>query len=329
MEALMNEQSRPEMVSRNIQEARRDVFLRTAVGKDVATGDAGGARSDVSPNIEVPTAPFFGPRILRDIPLDEVFALLDLEELYRLQWGARGSGPKYQRTVAEEFEPTLERLKRAARTEGWIQPAAVYGYFPVQSRDNSLIIYDPAAYQSDGGALREIGRLDFPRQEGRDRLCLADYFGAADGDAVDVAAFQIVTVGDAATRQFEDLQAAGEYSEAFYRHGLSVESAEAVAEWMHRRVRRELGLADGRGKRYSWGYPACPDLEGHLTLFRLLGAESALGMSLTDAFQLIPEQSTAAIVVHHPEAKYYAVRGEQRSAAATQALPAASSASGQ
>jgi 5-methyltetrahydrofolate--homocysteine methyltransferase len=282
----------------------------------------------VSASIEVPAAPFFGPRVLRDIPLDEVFALLDLEELYRLQWGARGSGSKYERTIAEEFEPTLERLQQAARSEGWLQPSAVYGYFPVQSRDNTLIIYDPAAYQSDGGALREIGRLAFPRQEGRERLCLADYFRVADGDAVDVAAFQIVTVGDEATRQFEELQAAGEYSEAFYRHGLSVESAEAVAEWMHRRVRRELGLAEGRGKRYSWGYPACPDLEGHLTLFRLLGAESALGMSLTEAFQLIPEQSTAAIVVHHPEAKYYAVRGEQRSAPTASPRPATSSASG-
>jgi 5-methyltetrahydrofolate--homocysteine methyltransferase len=126
-----------------------------------------------------------------------------------------------------------------------------------------------------------------------------------------VAALQIVTVGDEATRRFDAMQAAGEYAEGFYMHGLAVESAEATAEWMHRRVRRELGLPSERGgKRYSWGYGACPELEDHEQLFKLLPAAEALGMELTSAWQLIPEQSTAAIVVHHPAAKYYAVRGE-------------------
>ena len=173
---------------------------------------------------------------------------------------------------------------------------------------NDVIIYDPAAYESDGQALREIARFHFPRQEGRERLCIADYFRAASSSDVDVVAFQIVTVGDEATRRFEALQAAGEYSEAFYSHGLSVEAAEATAEWLHRRIRRELGIPEGRGKRYSWGYGACPDLEDHAQLFKILPAEEALGMELTSAFQLIPEQSTAAILVHHPQAKYYAVR---------------------
>jgi len=118
-----------------------------------------------------------------------------------------------------------------------------------------------------------------------------------------------VTVGDAATQRFDALQAAGEYAEAFYTHGLAVEAAEATAEWLHRRVRAELGIPEGRGKRYSWGYGACPDLDDHAAVFALLPAD-ALGMSLTSAFQLIPEQSTAALIVHHPEAKYYAVRGE-------------------
>jgi 5-methyltetrahydrofolate--homocysteine methyltransferase len=146
-----------------------------------------------------------------------------------------------------------------------------------------------------------------------------------------------VTVGDAATHRFEELQKAGEYTEAFYSHGLSVEAAEAVAEWMHRRIRRELGVPGGQGKRYSWGYGACPDLDDHATVFKLLPAEEALGMTLTSAFQLVPEQSTAALIVHHPEAKYYAVRGaaggepasqpsgisQQPSAAATSADSAA------
>jgi 5-methyltetrahydrofolate--homocysteine methyltransferase len=124
-----------------------------------------------------------------------------------------------------------------------------------------------------------------------------------------VAAFQVVTVGDAATKLFESLQGRGEYTEAYYLHGLSVEAAEATAEWVHQLVRRELGLHPAGGKRYSWGYPACPDLEGHPQLFRLLPAKESLGLDLTSAYQIIPEQSTAAIVVHHPEAKYYVVRG--------------------
>lgn len=255
----------------------------------------------------VPTAPFFGTRVEHDISLDELFQLLDLDELYRLQWGGRGSGPEYERMVREVFEPTLARLTDAAKREGWLTPKAVYGYFPAQSRGNDLIVFEPGVY-ANAGSLTELARFHFPRQEGRERLCIADYFRVQDSGDVDVVAFQIVTVGDAATRKFEELQTAGEYSEGFYVHGLAVETAEAVAEWMHRKLRHELAIPPGRGKRYSWGYGACPELEDHATLFRILPAERDLGMELTSAFQLIPEQSTAAIVVHHPEAKYYVVR---------------------
>jgi 5-methyltetrahydrofolate--homocysteine methyltransferase len=316
METLVSPDARERFVAKVLDEARRDVFLHTQVGKDVSSGTASETRSDVRRDAPVPAPPFLGTRVLRDIPLDEVIALLDLDELFRLQWGARGSGARYEETVATEFHPTLARLSESAARERWLRPQAVYGYFPVNSSGNELIVYDPAAYGSDAGSLREIARLRFPRQEGRERLCLADYFREADGGAVDVAAFQIVTVGDEATRRFDALQQRGEYSEAFYLHGLAVEAAEALAEWLHRRVRRELGLPEDRGKRYSWGYPACPDLEDHATLFRLLPAGEALGISLTEAYQIIPEQSTAAMVVHHPEAKYYAVRGETRSAPA-------------
>src|SRR4029079_1627935 len=151
-------------------------------------------------------------------------------------------------------------------------------------------------------------RFYFPRQEGRERICIADYFRSSSSGDVDVVAFQVVTVGDADTRRCEQQQAAGEYAEACYQHGLAVESAEAVAEWMHRRIKRELGIPGGRGKRYSWGYGPCPDLEDHAQLFKLLPAEDALGMELTSAFQLIPEQSTAAVIVPHQQPKYYAVR---------------------
>ncbi|MGH7624287.1 MAG: methionine synthase [Gemmatimonadaceae bacterium] len=308
VETLLDAARRPEFVTRNLDDAKRDVFLHTQVGKDVSAGSDGGARSDVAADNPVPVPPFYGTRVLHDIPLAEVLSLLDLDELYRLQWGGRGSGAEFDALVRTEFEPTLARLSAEAARDQWLAPRAVYGYFPVQAGGNDLVVYDPAAFQSDGAALREIARFSFPRQESRERLCLADYFRSVDSGTVDVAAFQVVTVGDAATRRFETLQARGEYTEAYYLHGISVEAAESVAEWMHRHVRRELGLPPSQGKRYSWGYPACPDLDGHAQVFRLLPAADALGMQLTSAFQLMPEQSTAAIVVHHPQAKYYVVR---------------------
>jgi len=307
MDVLQDPEKRQPFVVKNLDDARNDVFLRTTVGKDIAVGDAAGARSDVAANNPVPAPPFWGTRVIRDVPLDEVFDLLDLDELYRLQWGARGSGEQYKTTVKNEFEPTLARLKTDASKNGWIKPEVVYGYFPAQSQGNDVIIYDPAAYSSDGGSLREIARFHFPRMVGRERLCLADYVRSVESGEVDVVPLQVVTVGDEATKRFEKLQAANEYTEAFYSHGLSVEAAEAVAEWAHRRIKNELGAASG--KRYSWGYGACPDLDDHATVFKLLPAREALGMDLTEAFQLMPEQSTAAVIIHHPEAKYYAVRG--------------------
>jgi 5-methyltetrahydrofolate--homocysteine methyltransferase len=147
-------------------------------------------------------------------------------------------------------------------------------------------------------------------------LCLADYFRGTDAEVVDVLPLQVVTVGSAAAARFDALQAHGEYAEAYLTHGLAVEAAEATAEYLHRRIRRELGIKEGQGKRYSWGYGACPDLDDHAQLFRLLPASEALGMQLTSAHQLVPEQSTAAMIVHHPEAKYYAVRGAAAGSAA-------------
>jgi 5-methyltetrahydrofolate--homocysteine methyltransferase len=308
MDALQDADRRASFVSKLIDDARNDIYLHTRTGKDVAVGDAAGTKSDVSQDHAVPTPPFWGVRVLDEIPMDEVFALLDLDELYRLQWGARGSGEQYERTVHDEFEPTLARLKAEAKRDGWVHPRAVYGYFPTQSRGNDVIVYDPARYEQDG-TTTEIARFHFPRQEGRERLCIADYYRSVESGDVDVVALQVVTVGEEATRHFERLQQAGEYSEAFYAHGLSVESAEAVAEWLHRRIRRELGIPGNRGKRYSWGYGACPDLQDHEVVFNLLPARDALGMELTVSHQLVPEQSTVAIITHHPQAKYYAVRG--------------------
>jgi 5-methyltetrahydrofolate--homocysteine methyltransferase len=323
VDALMDLPNRGALVERLVDEARRDVFLHATVGKDAAAGTADTGRSGVSMTNPVPVPPAWGTRVLRDIPLDEVLDLLDLDELFRLQWGGRGSGESYEASVRDVFRPTLERLRAEALRDGWLKPAAVYGYFPVHADGNSLVVHDPAALESDGGARREIARFTFPRQEGRERLCLADYFRPAESGDVDVVALQVVTVGDAATRRFETLQAAGEYAEAYFSHGLAVEAAEAVAEWLHRRIRGELGLPAAQGKRYSWGYGACPDLDDHAVVFHLLPAQEALGMTLTSAAQLVPEQSTAAMIVHHPEARYYTVRGDGGAApGAAQAIPA-------
>jgi 5-methyltetrahydrofolate--homocysteine methyltransferase len=308
MDRLQDPSQRAGFTRQLIEDAKNDVFLHTNVGKDVRAGESGGERSAVRADVAIPRAPFFGTRVVRDIPLREVFDLLDLDELYRLQWGGRGSGEGFDAIVKSEFEPARHRLEADALANGWLHPAAVYGYFPAQADGNSIIVYDPAAFESDGGARREIARFAFPRQVGRERLCLADYVRPVGSDEIDVIGLQVVTVGTAATDKFAALQAAGEYSEAFLVHGLSVEAAEATAQWMHARVRRELGLGAEQGKRYSWGYGACPDLDDHAQLFKVLPVEQALGMTLTSAFQLIPEQSTAAIILHHPECKYYAVR---------------------
>jgi 5-methyltetrahydrofolate--homocysteine methyltransferase len=151
-------------------------------------------------------------------------------------------------------------------------------------------------------------RLTFPRQPAWDRLCLADYFAAEDSGRIDVVALQVVTVGPGPEARSRELQARSEYTEAYFVHGLSVQTAEALAEWTHQRVRRELGIGVDQGRRYSWGYPACPDLAQHAPVFDLLSAGAAIDVELTEAFQIVPEQSTAAMVAHHPEAVYYSTR---------------------
>lgn len=242
--------------------------------------------------------PFWGYRTLTEIPREELFELLDRKSLYRVGWGARGATGAAWEALQAEFEARLAEMWPAA---SYLRPQALYGYFPVASEGETLRVYDPREPE----ARREIARFTFPRLRGGEAcLCLADYFAPVTNDAVDVAAFQVVTVGAGAAERFGALEASGAYSAAYFVHGLAAQTTEALAEWVHRRIRRELGLAEGQGKRYSWGYPACPDLEGHRILFGLLPAEAALGMRLSAAGQLIPEHSTAAMVVPHPAARY-------------------------
>ena len=273
--------------------------------------------------VEIPQPPreAWGPRVLSSIPLSEVFPYLDKDELFRLSWGAKNAHGEDWEKLRAEFEERLSRMQSRAQHGDWLCPQAVYGYFPCNSDGDVLLVYEPgqgdrvtrASGQGDAGTVEHgkvIARFTFPRQAGQERLSVADYFAPKDSGIVDVVALQVVTVGFGATERFDALQAAGDYGEAYYTHGLAVQTAEATADWLHRRVKKELGIGE-RGKRYSWGYGACPDLEDHAQVFKLLPAESALGMSLTPAFQLVPEQSTAAIVVHHPDARYFSVGGSR------------------
>ncbi|MGR4065531.1 MAG: methionine synthase [Vulcanimicrobiaceae bacterium] len=250
---------------------------------------------------DVPAPPFWGARTLDDVALEEIWPHYDLRSLYRLSWGAANAkGDAFDKLVREEFEPRLERYRRESAREGWLRPRAVYGYFPAAGVGNDAILYDPE------DPSREIARFEFARQPGGEHLSLADYLREPkDGRGVDVVALQLVTVGARAGEMTEKLQAAGDYGESYFVHGFSVQAAEALAEATHHRIRRELGLPADRGKRYSWGYGACPDLSQHETLFRLLDVENRIGATLTSAYQIVPEQSTAAIVIHHPRASYF------------------------
>jgi 5-methyltetrahydrofolate--homocysteine methyltransferase len=286
-----------EKIKHEAQTARETEARRQAARAATATS---GARSSVAPAPRV-TPPFWGPRVVGRVAVEDVAAFLDLNALYRGRWGGVAHGEEFTRLVRDEFEPRLQRMLREARQRRYLEPAAVYGYFPCRAQGDDLLILDPV------GSGVEIERFTFPRQSDGEHLCLADYFATADG-APAVVALQVVTMGDRAAEETARLQQAGDYTDAYFLHGLSVQMAEAMADYVNARVRRELDLPDDQGKRYSWGYPAIPELADHERVFRLLSVTDAIGVTLTESYQLVPEQSTAAIVVPHPDAVYFAVR---------------------
>ena len=274
------------------------------------------ARSDISADVPVPRAPFLGTEVIRGVPLAEYAAYLDERALFMGQWGlkpARGrGGASYEELVETEGRPRLRMWLERAQTEGLLEAAVVYGYFRCASEGNDLIVLD-----QDG--VTELERFTFPRQRRDRRLCLADFFKPRDGAETDVVAFQLATMGPRISAATAELFAKNAYREYLELHGLSVQLAEALAEYWHARVRRELGFSgedpedldgffrvDYRGARYSFGYPACPDLADRAKVVRLL-EPSRIGVELSEEMQLHPEQSTDAIVVHHPEAKYFSV----------------------
>jgi 5-methyltetrahydrofolate--homocysteine methyltransferase len=257
-------------------------------------------RDSLRRDVAVPEPPFLGARTLDAIDPAAVFALMDERSLYKLSWGGKGvRGEEWERLLADDFRPRRERMQAEAVAQGWIVPRAVCGLFRAVADGDDTVVLDEAG--------DELGRFEFPRQDRHDRLCISDYLREA-GDGADVIALQIVTAGPEATAHVDALQAAGEYSEAYFAHGLAVEAAEGLAEYVHRRILGDLGLDVGRGRRYSWGYPACPDLEQHELVLRLLPPAADLGIELSAAYQFIPEQTTAAIVIHHPQAVYFSAR---------------------
>jgi 5-methyltetrahydrofolate--homocysteine methyltransferase len=300
MDALMNPEKRAALIESTYKAA--DFELGRELGRK--RGQSRVQRSQTVDSLQtLPSPPHWGPHVVKNMPLAIVGEHLAINELYRLSWGAKNTHGKAWEKLKAEFDGRLARMRRAAENEGWLTPQGVYGFWPCQSVGDSLYVYDPESITRSEPAV--IQRFDFPRQVDGQGLCLADYFAPRESGRMDVVAFQVVTVGHDATRRFEAFETAGEYTVGYYLHGLAVQMAEAAADYLHAHIRRELGLAAERGKRYSWGYPAIPELEDHRKVFDLLPAESALGMKLTSAYQLVPEQSTAAIIVHHPDASYF------------------------
>jgi 5-methyltetrahydrofolate--homocysteine methyltransferase len=284
-----------ELVQRLVDPERRDALRHEALEKAVRARSGAVVeapppatptrRSEVRPVEKAPVPPFWGTRVVPSgaVGLAELWPLLDLTELFKLQWGVRAKGAEYERMIRDEFGPLLAELQAEVQAKGWVVPRVVYGYFPCHSEGEELVILDPVHRRE------ELTRLRFPRQLGERHLCLADYFRPERGS--------------------DEMQERGDYARALYLHGLAVETAEALAEYWHRRVRAELSLPEGQGKRYSPGYPSWPELTDQQRLWKLLDPERNIGVSLTSADQMVPEQSTSAVVIHHSEAVYYTVEG--------------------
>ena len=315
----------------------KDYAKAVAVDADEEIGPVFSERSAVvtdAPNI--PEPPFWGVRVVKDCDLRELFQYVNDTALFKNQWQLKtASQEDYARLVEEKYHPIKKKLEEDVIAAGWFEPKVVYGYFPAQGDGNDIVVYDPEIganhvvagfHPAPTGQSpvstqpKELIRFTFPRQKEGRRLCISDFFAAPPSGKMDVLGLSLVTIGSKASVETQRLFEGGEYTRYLYLHGLSVETAEALAEFHHKKMREELGIAADdsphirdlfhqkyRGSRYSFGYPACPHLEDQTKLFALLKPEENVGVRLTSAFLLEPEQSTSAIVVHHPGAKYFVV----------------------
>ncbi len=298
MDALVDGDARDALIERMRSEA--ETFRNKPVQEEnlpPVTDDS--VRSSARTDAPIPTPPWWG---VREVPVDfdEVFRHLDLHVLFKLHWGGRGvKGEAWEKLVSEEFRPRLERMWAE---QDYLHPRARLGYFPVNADGNELVIFDPEDHD------REINRLVFPRQPKHDRICLTDFYRPLNDEGIrDVVALQGVTVGPEVTELMDRLRDNDEFAEQLYTHGLGVQSAEGLAEWLHHEAREQLGIGPAQGRRYSWGYPACPEQSEHEKVWQLLHLEE-IGMTLSGGYAVMPEQSTVAIIAHHPEAVYFGMK---------------------
>jgi 5-methyltetrahydrofolate--homocysteine methyltransferase len=302
VDALIDEAARESLVAK-IREEAKSLREKPVVIDDAPPTTDDSVRCAAATDTPVPEPPFWGAREI-DVDLDEVYPYLDRHVLFKLHWGGRGrKGEDWRRIVEghdgeEGFAPKLERMWAE---QDYLRPRVKLGYFPCNADGNELVIFDPD--END----REIERLVFPRQPRHDRICLADFYRPIESGDRDVVALQAVTVGPEVTERIEALEREGEFAEQLFTHGLGVQAAEGLAEWLHAEVRRGLGIELDQGRRYSWGYPACPEQSEHEKVEGLLGF-SEIGISLSGGHALEPEQSTAAIVAHHPQAVYFGMK---------------------
>jgi 5-methyltetrahydrofolate--homocysteine methyltransferase len=302
MDTLIDDKKRPALLAKTVQESEMELGRSNVRTSERSTVQ----RSNIQPAPLTLPPSKFGMRVVKNMPLEIVLTHLNINELYRLSWGAKNTHGEEWDKLKAEFDARLDKMKRETLREKWLNPQAVYGLFPCQAEGDELIVYNPENLDET------LTRFNFPRQPYDEHLALSDYFASVESGQMDAVAFQVVTVGQQATERFDKMQAANNYTEAYFAHGLAVQAAEATADYLHDHIRREMGIPENQGKRYSWGYPAIPELEDHKKVFELLPAVTTeLGISLSPAYQLIPEQSTAAIIIHHPQAKYYSV-GESR-----------------
>jgi 5-methyltetrahydrofolate--homocysteine methyltransferase len=293
MDQIVDGEAREELVEKVREEARR---LREEGETEVVydfTDDS--VRSPVATDNPVPEPPFWGVREI-EVDRDELYSHLDTHVLFKLHWGGRGvKGEEWRRLVEDDFRPRLERMWQEA---DYLHPRALLGYFPCYSEGNEIVVLDPDDRET------VLERLVAPRQPNGDRICLADFYRPKESGELDVVALQAVTVGDEVTELMARLEQEGEFAEQLFTHGLGVQVAEGLAEWLHWRVRGELGIPETQGRRYSWGYPAIPEQSEHEKVDSLLGLDK-IGLQLTGGYAPQPEQSTLAIVAHHPEAIYF------------------------
>jgi 5-methyltetrahydrofolate--homocysteine methyltransferase len=265
-------------------------------------------RSAVQTDLPIPTPPFWGEQEI-EVPLDEVYNFLDTHVLYKLHWGGRGMSPEdYRKLLQDDFQPRLERMWKE---QTYLHPRAKLGYFPCYSVGNEIFVIDPEDRDKPVSEARVINKLYSPRQPRHDRIALADFYKpkevVEETGEYDVVTLQAVTVGDEVTDLMAKLEEDGEFAEQLFVHGLGVQTAEGTSEWLHDKVRRDLGIDEGQGRRYSWGYPAVPEQSEHEKVFDLLDAPS-IGMRLSGGFAVEPEQSTVAIIAYHPQAVYYGTK---------------------